>query len=406
MLTTLLPIIASLLKVGTQLELIEGTNFSALPILYTGLVAESGSVKSPAQKIPLLPLFRLQEEAEQDYQDALAGWEERCKAAKDNGEALPPQPTPREYFVTDATREAIILIQANQPERGFLGWFDELSGLIRGQNQYRNGRGTDKEALLSGRDGTAQKVNRASGKRLFVKQSAYSLTGSIQPDTLRSLMGDFSDPSGQWARFLWCVLPVQSSPFPDNAVRTDLSELLYGTYQRLQAFPPKTYRLSKEAQYLYRDWFNWLNNQRLAEPKQALRAVYQKIKGDVGVLALLLHCVKPATQGKQPEDFVSAETMDAAIKLSQFYLGQVRLVHSEGYAAAGELPDVYSKIIALSQRSGWLKAKTVRNAVWAFRQTSMDEIRQHFRELVALGKGRTRGSGNKTGMEIPSGRCR
>ena len=147
-------------------------------------MAESGSGKSPAQKVLLRPLFRLQAEAEQDYQRALAVWQQRCQAAKDNGEAPPPQPTPREYFVTDATREAIIQIQANQPERGFLGWYDELS-------------------------------------------------------------------------------------------------------------------------------------------------------------------------------------------------------------------DIYRKLIALSQRSGWLKAKTVRNSLWALRDCSMDEIRQHFRELVALGQGCTRGNGNK-----------
>ncbi len=395
MLTTLLAVAASLLKVGTQLELIEATGFYALPILYTGIVAESGSGKSPGQKTILKPLFRLQSEAEQDYQDALEEWEAKCKAAKESGVIPPPKPTPREYFTTDATREAVVQIQASQPNYGFLGWFDELSGLIHGQNQYRNGRGTDKEALLSGRDGSAQKVNRSGGKRLFVEQSAYSITGSTQPDTLRSLMGDFSDPSGQWARFLWCVMPTRSSPFPNDAISYDVSEMLYGIYKQLQAFIPKTYRLSEDALYLYKDWYNQLDHLRLVEPRQGIRAVYQKMKGDVGVLTLLLHCINAAAQGQHPADLVSAGTIKAAIQLSKFYLGQVKLIYSEGDAANGELSDIHTKLIALSQRVGWLSAKTAKNYIWAFRKCSMDEIRSHFRELTAMGKGNTRGDGNK-----------
>jgi hypothetical protein len=58
MLTTLYPVIGSLLKVGTRLELIKATDFYALPVVYTGLVCESGGGKIPAQKTIIKPLFR------------------------------------------------------------------------------------------------------------------------------------------------------------------------------------------------------------------------------------------------------------------------------------------------------------------------------------------------------------
>jgi len=89
------------------------------------------------------------------------------------------------------------------------------------------------------------------------------------------------------------------------------------------------------------------------------------------------------------------EILAGAIELSKFYLAQVKLIHSEANTLSGEISDIYSKLINLSQRSGWLKAKTVRNSVWALRSCSMNEIRQHFRELVALGQGCTRGKGNR-----------
>ncbi|MEM1366632.1 MAG: bifunctional DNA primase/polymerase, partial [Cyanobacteria bacterium P01_H01_bin.15] len=94
MLTTLLPTAASLLPVGTELELNPGTGHVALPILYTGIVAESGSGKSPAQKTILKPLFRLQAEAEEDYAQKLSDWEADKLHAKEEGEPPPPKPKP------------------------------------------------------------------------------------------------------------------------------------------------------------------------------------------------------------------------------------------------------------------------------------------------------------------------
>jgi CRISPR-associated protein Cmr3 len=74
---------------------------------------------------------------------------------------------------------------------------DELAGLFKGQNQYRNGRGNDKESLLTAFDGSGLKVNRTSGLRISLPRTSLSLTGTIQPDILREMMGDCSDASGQ-----------------------------------------------------------------------------------------------------------------------------------------------------------------------------------------------------------------
>jgi Protein of unknown function (DUF3987) len=404
MLTTLLPTAGSLLPVGIELELNTGTEHMVYPILYTGIVAESGSGKSPSQKIILKPLFRLQAEAEATYQAALETWEDECRQSKETGHTTPPKPKPRDYFTTDATREAVVQIQANQPNFGFLGWFDELSALIRGQNQYRSGRGTDKESLLSGRDGSAQKVDRAGGKRLFIARSAYSITGSTQPDTLRSLMGDFSDPFGQWARFLWCFLPIRPAPYPDDAIHLDISDFLYGIYWRLAEFPPTTYRLGPAARDCYIHWYNELDRFRLAEVKQSLRAVYAKFKSDTGVLALLLHCLNAAIAGQPPTERISEATLRTAIQLSKFYLGQVKLIHSEGDALDGDLTPSFCKMLSLSQRKGWVTARDIYRARAVYdRKATLDQIRVLMRELVTMGLAIARNQGNR--LEIQAINC-
>jgi hypothetical protein len=400
MLITLYPVIASLLKVGTRLELIKATDFYAVPVLYTGLVCESGAGKSPAQKTVLKPLFELQAEAEIEYKERLNEYQQELaewKKKKDNNEPEPEQPVPREYYITDATSEAIALIQSQQPDTGFLGWFDELPGLFKSQGQYKSGRGADGEKILSGRDGTGFKVNRASGKRLVVDQSAYSITGSIQPPILRKMMGDFADANGQWARFLWTVIQVQPALYPDDAIPFDTSGLLKGIYRRISKLTPQTYKLSPKAQRLYRNWYNELDQLKMSESRQGLRAVYSKMKGDTGVLALLLHCFNGCvSEGSTPDLEVSEATMVAAIKLAKYHIGQVKLIHSEGDAANGELAAIHTKIIQLSERKGWLNAADVRKSDReARKQFSANDIRRHFQELEEMGFGQTRGDGTR-----------
>ncbi len=136
MLYTLLPVIASLCEVGTRLELVPATNFYALPILYTGLVAESGSGKSPVQKTILEPLFKLQREADENYDKSLAEYErELTQWQREKEGDKPVKPNPTEYYTVDVTREAIAMIQSQQPNKGFLGWVDELSAIVNGRNQ-------------------------------------------------------------------------------------------------------------------------------------------------------------------------------------------------------------------------------------------------------------------------------
>jgi CRISPR-associated protein Cmr3 len=400
MLTTLYPVIGSLLKVGTRLELIKATDFYALAVIFSGLVCESGGGKTPAQKTILKPLFALQAEEEIEYKKRLLEYQQELvewKKVKDNQEPAPEQPVPREYYTTDATSEAIALIQNQQPCDGFLGWFDELPALFKSQGQYKSGRGADGEKILSGRDGTGFKVNRASGKRLVVNESAYSITGSLQPLVLRQMMGDFTDANGQWARFLWTVMQVQPAPYPDNAIPFDVLGLLKGIYKRLRNLPPVTYTLSSEAKKAYRNWYNQLDRLKMAESRQGLRAVYSKMKGDVGTLALLLHCFNGCvTEGYIPALEVSEATMLAAIKLSKYHIGQVKLIHSEGDAANGDLSAIHAKIIQLSERKGWLKAADVRDIDRQVKKKfSADDIRHHFQELEASGFGQTKGTRTK-----------
>ncbi len=322
LLTALLTTSASLLPINTKLELIKATSFYARPILYSGICAPSGSGKSPAFKAILDPLFELQKEedsrytlAEQEYKQSLKAHKKAKDSNLEEPEAPPP---PREYFVTDSTSEAIANIQNNQPNNGFLGYFDELKQLIGQSNSYRGGKGADFEKLLSGRDGSGFKVNRASGKRISCSRSGYSILGGIQPEVLRKQMGDFSDGNGFWARFIWVNQPMQRKPFPDDEVNINISSLLRSLYKFLGEID-NTFVLSPKAKEKYKDWYIYVEDRKLQEVKPALQAVWSKSQRLVGELALLLHCLTYAVEGQQPPSEVEPEILDAAIKLAKFY---------------------------------------------------------------------------------------
>ena len=393
MLTTLLPVAASLIPIGTKLEIIKKSNFYSLPIVYTGVIGDSGSNKSATQKTLINPLIALQNNYEEQYEENLKIWEADCAEANENGEDPPQKPEQIDLFTQDATSEAVAKIQAKQPNDGLFVWKDELSALIKDNDAYR-GKGSDAEKLLSGRDGTPLKVDRASGKRLYIKQSGYSLTGTIQPDNLKKQI-DFNDATGHWARFLFCHIPESRNPFPEDDCELNLTEMLKSLYQNLKKLEPTVYRLSKDAKELYRQWYNFLDDTGYQETRQGLKNVYSKMKGDTGVVALILHCIDGAFNGCLPEKEVSAETMRKAIELIKFYIAQIKNLHSEGDVEDGVLSAIYKKLLTKASGKGFVSASNIKQADRTFKKMEASEIRKMFQELADMGRGEVSGSGSR-----------
>jgi hypothetical protein len=130
--------------------------------------------------------------------------------------------------------------------------------------------------------------------------------------------------------------------------------------------------------------------------KQSLRAVYAKFKSDTGVLALLLHCLNAAIAEQTPAEQMSETNLRTTIQLSKFYLGQVKLIHSEGDALDGDLTPSYCKMLALSQRKGWVTARDIYRArAVCDRKATLDQIRVLMRELVTMGLAIAQNEGNR-----------
>lgn len=410
-LTSLLVAASSLHKTKTELVIHKGQGFSVPPTLFAGLVSESGQKKSPILKaIIKKPLSVIQREKREAYQQALTQYEkdiviwDRCKS-KERSEKFPQgkpkSPQQRLYYFTNATGEGLLYQFQAHPDKALLALVDELAGLFASQNKYTGGRGSDRQDILSAFDGTGATVLRAAGTKADLDGLLLSIYGTIQPDVLKQLMKDCSDPDGQWARFLFVNQPLAAAKLADeDSDSFDLTEHLLNYYRAIDQLPKTEYRLSREAFKRYQPIYNQLEQLRISHPSPGMRAVYSKMEGYIGRLALNLHILYEIAVGKTiPEQEIPLSIIERAIALAKFYIGQVKLIHANSTTDLGEMAPHLAKVVELSKRmdkatgNSWIKAKTVQSGYDSRHRPRPDVIRSWFRELEALGIGSTRGSG-------------
>lgn len=178
--------------IGTSRRVIVKESWKEPALLYLGIIATPSSKKSPALKIIEAPFVEKQEaylhdydRSLEDYKQELALWE--LKENKDKG-PKPEEPYPKRLLIGDATFEAISRLLEENP-RGLLLTLDELSSWLSSMDQYRKGKGGDKEKWLSLWTCTLPPLDRASRKRPIILRNPFITTfGTTQPDKLKYFM--------------------------------------------------------------------------------------------------------------------------------------------------------------------------------------------------------------------------
>lgn len=410
-LTSLLVATSSLHKTKTELVIHKSQGFSVPPTIFAGLVSESGQKKSPILKaIIKKPLSVLQREKREAYQEALAQHEkeitdwDKCKSEERSSkfpDGKPKLPQQRLYYFTNSTGEGLLYQFQSHPDKALLALVDELTGLFASQNKYTGGRGSDRQDILSAFDGTGATVLRAAGTKADLDGVLLSICGTIQPEILKRLMRDCSDPDGQWARFLFVNQPLAAATLTDDdGSGFDLTGRLLDYYRAIDQLPAREYRLAHEAFKRYQPVYNQLERLRVSHPSPGMRAVYSKMEGYIGRIALNLHILHELSSGKTvPDEEIPLSIMELAIALAKFYIGQVKIIHANCAADQGDMAPHLAKIVELSKRmdattgTSWIKAKVVQNGYDSRHRPRPDAVRSWFRELEALGIGATRGTG-------------
>lgn len=397
MLTALLPIVASLINPNTDLTLIESTDFTAKPIFFSAIVGESGTSKSPTIDLFSNGIFSLQSKANKEYQRLKQEYEEY------QGEEKIPEPHPLEYYISDFTSEFVASLFNRQPNKSVLVLLDELAALIKQNNAYRGGKGSDTEKILSARDGRGIKVNRKNGDRYDTEKTSLSIVGGIQPDILRQQMGSCQDESGYWARFVYSYLPIKRAKFPDSNVKIDIKPMLLSTYEKIQALPQLNLKLDSTGSKLYEQFFNELETLKVNEPNGALRAVYSKYKRVAGEIALLLYIFDLAFNVDSVDGVLTgcqqlilpSQFMEKGINLAKRYIQEIRSIYTENQNTVNNgLSPIFAKLIELSNRKGFITARDAKASSRLLKTKSAKEIRDFFQDLTTMGYGQLKGEGN------------
>jgi Protein of unknown function (DUF3987) len=387
--TTLLPSAASCIGSAAQVIIKPSAKYKQPMVFWSAIVANSGSMKTPAQRVILDPLVELEKQAYEAYKAEMADYEYR-KAAGENV----VKPVRKRYLTKDATLETLQRIHSDNP-RGVLYYRDEMAGAIKGRDQYRKGRGADEEAELDQWTGAAIIVDRAD-KATCLPKSAISRTGSIQWEVLADLMGDHRDANGAWSRWLFCAAdaPTRYLSLPQEETDTGISETLIWLYSELEKLPTQDYFLDNSAKRMFEYWQRQMVDEQQTQQAFGLQLVYPKIEAYTARFALWLHIVNAVLRREQPTPMISGLTMGRAIQLAAYYLWQHRLIHTHNSPDAG-LAGIALKIQKYVERIGEASASKLKSGVRALRNMAADRIRQLMQTLADSGYGRVQGEGKE-----------
>lgn len=193
-----------------KLEIKKG--WIAKPITFTVDIAPSSASKTPMTSLGLAPLYKIQKDKLYEYQQALYDYEndladyEAEKHRKDKKIpseqriSKPKKPVLEQIIVQDTTVEALRnVLESNK--RGILIHSDEISGFLASMDQYKGGKGNDKQQFLQFYNGGMMIYNRGK-EQIMIEDTFLSIIGGIQNDKVNELINDKNSSDGFVQRFI------------------------------------------------------------------------------------------------------------------------------------------------------------------------------------------------------------
>lgn len=359
----LLPLVAS--QMPSQIRLKIDGGYNVPPILWCGSVGDSGASKSPCLDVFSQPLTKLQAEEYGRYALDKKHYDKQYKEwlRKKEGEE-PGEPDPLIHLYTsDFTIESVVKIVSEQADRGLAVVVDELAGFFNSFGEHKGGKGGDRQKWLSAYNGAAIKTDRKTTGTLMAARTSISIAGTIQPSTLKKLIGDVDEVDGLWPRMLWFKIPTTRMPAPGEVESLDMSETMNAVYLRLAAMPVQICEFDSEAKKVWVEWHNWTQDQKMGATSDAIRATYPKAGDQAARVALVAHYAEAAVMGVQPSATISAATLRAAICLVDYCINQARLIYGD-LGATDENPEAI-RIARIVERSAGQEVtyKQIRNTL-------------------------------------------
>lgn len=326
--------------------------FEEGPRIYAAIVARPGAAKSPALRLVCAPVYaeqsRLREKLRRDkdtYENAKEAYENARKApprevdAADPPPGKPLEPSMPHLYVGDITAEAMAQ-RLEQNPRGLMMIRDELTSWVGGMNQYRGGRGADRQVYLSCWSGEPAKVDRKSdkGEPILVTDPFLCVIGCIPPGKLRDLDAENECEDGFVHRVLFAFpRAVRNRRWTWSGLPPDTRDRWKEALGKLYALQmgegdagrpvARTVRFTEEARALWEGWCNALYEEiETPDFPEVLVGPWSKMVGYAARLALVLQMLRLVCGEANGED-VDAESLDRAFRLIAYFQSHARVVY-------------------------------------------------------------------------------
>ena len=383
--------VSRFLKNGSSTMLVEEWNrYRCRTHGYFGaMIAEASQMKTPVLNAMIAdPLAAMRENNQKKFEAQKKAYEvefEQWKNSKDEDKGpAPDAPVEKFAYITKATWEGIAGMVGRAPTQGILWLCDELAGFFNSANQYRSGKGSDKEDLLEAWSGNGAVIARAGGTTVNVGALSLSIYGNIQPKVLAPFLGDGSDDNGTFARFDFVQQPRTLTQITLGLSKIDINPMLQALYENMDAIPLMEFELDEEAKKLFVEYYNHCQLLKFNHPKQGMRAMLGKAAEKVGRVATILHCIHAAHLGGEVSPQIPASRVRAAIKWVEYTTQQALSINIE-VCSPNALESNLAKIISLAERNGG--KVTARDVIRVFdskyRPTSQT-VREWFADLEAM----------------------
>ena len=338
---------------GKKIKINEGKYKNSL-VLWFVFVARSGSNKSYPIKLISAPLRKIDAELYAAYQKEYAeycsvppkerdGNEPRCKAIVLDD-------------CTDERRSEILylnnqkddrLTEAYSDKRGAIGIYPELKGMFDSKNQYQNGGTAGISKLLRLFDCEDIKVDRKNGFTMLIKDPFFNIIGDLQTGMLRSTFGsELFMTNGLNQRFLFSVAedieyPHRSHETLPYSIACEWAQTVRMLYEGIYHSPDGNHytlvrstdgevSLGKEADALYDDYHNYLQDKKAMADCDYVASIYSKLQIQVLRYAGIVHVLDLAEQRGMRCDYniMRKEPMEYAIRCMEYFEQMALLVYS------------------------------------------------------------------------------
>lgn len=393
------------------------------PRFYAANVGDPATGKTPAMEAVVGPYQALEqaslseyEQQKNAYDEATSEYDRVLRANRslpqDERQPLPDVPEeprpPERLLVMDATVESLAPLLARNP-RGLLMPQDEGVAWVRGMNQYKSGRGADRQFWLSTWSGNYHCVDRKGHGPIpiWIPRPFMNVICGMQPD----MLGELADHQGRSDGFLHRVLfvfprAITGADWVETTVSQESSDAWASTLCQLRQLTMEplanggldatVVRFSEAAKQTWIDWWN-AHAAEMRGPELPIQLVgpWGKLKSYAARITLVLHYLWLIQSGKNEGD-VDVASVERAVRLIDYFKAHLRLVYDRLRWAPEE--NRFNEVLDWIRRRGG--RCTARELLRTNKFENSDKAKKLLRELEARGYGQIESHVARNGRQV------